>query len=293
MKDTIKNILKKLNLYYVIQGLYRNLLFYLFVLYNRIKYSKYKGHGYTCNFCNYQYKIFAPRYASVEDTPALEKYQVIGGDGENVYCPFCGSTCRERFVLQVLKERINCTNKKVLHLSPEKKIFDFLKTKSSVITADIEPGFYKLIDKNVLYADATTLPFENEMFDIVIANHVMEHIPDDSKAMREIFRVLKQNGNAIMQIPFSEIIDNTIEDPLISDPQKQSELFGQKDHVRIYNIKSYVRRLENAGFNVKYIKPEELNDWKKFAVQSREGFIQCIKNSKIQKADKFLMSSAF
>ena len=280
MKEAIKNILKKVNLYYLIQGLYRNLLFSLFVLSNRIKYSRHKDSGYTCNFCNHQYKIFVPRYASEEDTPALEKYQVIGGDGENVYCPYCGSTCRERFVLQVLKEKVDCINKKILHLSPEKKIFDFLKTKSTVITADVEPGFYKLIDKNVLYADATALPFDSEMFDIVIANHIMEHIPEDSKAMKEIFRVLKPKGKAILQIPFSEVIPHTIENPFISDPQKQSALFGQKDHVRIYKIDDYLNRLSKSGFTVNYIKPESLTMWQKYALQPREGFIECIKAKK-------------
>ncbi|MEP6513266.1 MAG: class I SAM-dependent methyltransferase, partial [Parafilimonas sp.] len=96
------------------------------------------------------------------------------------------------------------------------------------ITADKAPGFYRLVDKNIMYADATALPFKNEAFDIVIANHIMEHIPEDLKAMKEICRVLKQGGRAIMQIPFSNSLTETIEEPFICDAKKQSQLFGQK-----------------------------------------------------------------
>ncbi len=278
MKEIIKNILKKAGIYYSMQGRYRSFLFYGNVLLTRIKYSKYKGSGFTCNFCGNKYKIFAPGYASEEDSPALKKYKVIAGNGESVYCPYCGSTCRERLVLQMLIEKIDCENKKILHLSPEKQIFDFLKKRSVVITADIEPGFYKLIDKNIIYADAGNLPFENEAFDIVIGNHIMEHIPEDTVAMKEIFRVLKPTGKAVVQIPFSEIIPGTIEEPYISDSKKQSELFGQKDHVRIYSLDDYINRLSKAGLTVNYIPPEKLREWSKYAIQPREGFFDCVKS---------------
>ncbi|MGI8951879.1 MAG: class I SAM-dependent methyltransferase [Chitinophagaceae bacterium] len=277
MKEFIKNFLRKAGLYYGIQGRYRSGLFYLSILSTRKRYIKYKGAGFTCNFCNKKYQKFVPRYSKKEDKVALEKYHVIGGDGENVYCPYCRSTSRERLILQMLKIEIDYRNKKILHLSPEKKIFDFLKQNANVITADIEPGFYKLIDKNVKYADATSLPFEKEIFDIIIANHVMEHIAEDSLAMKEIYRVLKSNGRAILQIPFSNSIPETIEEPFICDEKKQSELFGQKDHVRIYNINDYMNRLRKAGFKVKYISPEMLEKWKEYALQPCEGFIDCRK----------------
>ncbi len=277
MIKVFKNILKKTGLYYFLQGSYRQIIFYCTLLLNRIKYSKYKGSGFTCNFCNHQYKRFAPRYSSGEDRIALEKYHVISGDGENVYCPYCMSTSRERLILQKLKDNIDYNGKRILHLSPEKKIFDFLKKDSYIITADIEPGFYKLIDKNVVYADATALPFANETFDIVIGNHIMEHIADDSKAMQEIYRVLKHKGKAIVQIPFSPSISATIEQPLICDPKKQSELFGQKDHVRIYNIKDYINLLMNAGFKATYKTSNSAETVNCYAFQQDEGFIDCVK----------------
>lgn len=277
MKETIKHFLKKAGIYYCLQGNYRNLLGKIDILSTRVQYASQKGNGFVCNFCNHQYKKFVPRYPSHEDAPALNKYQVVGGDGENVFCPYCGSTCRERLVLYFLQNKVDCQNKRVLHLSPEKKLFDFLNKQANVITADIEPGFYKLIDKQVMFSDARKLPFDNESFDMVIANHIMEHIPEDTIAMKEILRVLKPGGRAIVQIPFSEKIAATIEDPFINDPKKQSALFGQNDHVRIYNMHDYLQRLTSAGFTVKYISPDAFADAKIFALQPAEGFVDCVK----------------
>src|SRR6266516_1450308 len=118
---------------------------------------------------------------------------VIVGFGENIYCPSCASSARQRLVVAALETHINIMDKKILHFSPEKYVFNFLKKRASVITADIEPGFYKIIDPKIIFADAKNLSFNDEEFDIVIAKHVLEHIPDDYRAMREFYRVLKKN----------------------------------------------------------------------------------------------------
>jgi len=273
MKTILKKILQKAGLYFFLQGNYRSFLSFIDRMSLRIRYSKYKGSGYECNFCGRSYKKFAPRYSSKEDEGALKKYDVIAGKGENIYCPYCMSTARERLIVQMLKDHFTTDHKRILHISPEKKIFNYLRTRANVTTADIVPGFYKLIDHNVEYADVTRLSFPDETFDLVIGNHIMEHIPGDKKAMHEIFRVLKNGGQAILQVPFSEVISETIEDPDINDPGKQSELFGQKDHVRIYNIQDYIGRLKNAGFTVNYISPVMLKKYSMYAIQPGEGFI--------------------
>jgi SAM-dependent methyltransferase len=250
---------------------------YTTILFNRYTYAKYSGKGFTCNYCHHQYEKFIPRYPSSIDEVALEKHQVIAGNGPNVYCPFCGSTSRERLILLKLEEKVNVGNIKILHLSPEDKVFKKLQRVADVTTADVEPGFYKLLDKNIIEADARALPFPDESFDLVIANHVIEHIPEDIVAMQEVFRILKKGGRAIVQVPFSETISSTIEEPSIKDPTRQSQLFGQKDHVRIYSLKDYLKRLTNAGFQVEY-ETIDLNSWKKYALQEGEGFINCIKS---------------
>jgi len=101
----------------------------------------------------------------------------------------------------------------------------------------------------------------------------MEHIPDDKKAMKEIFRVLKHGGFAVLQVPYSMILDNTIEDPAIDNPQLQSALYGQRDHVRIYQLRDYVARLESAGFIVKQFHHEQLKHLDQYAIQQGEVFL--------------------
>lgn len=277
MKQLLLNILKSIGLYHFLQGNYRRLLFKLHRARLRSQYRRFNGKGFTCNCCGQQYERFAPHYPNAIDSPALTQHQVIAGYGEQVYCPACMSTARERLLIALFSTRITITGKKILHLSPEANIFRFLKKEASVTTADLMPGFYRQIDPHIQFANATHLPFDNNSFDLVIGNHIMEHIPDDRLAMREIYRVLQPGGIAVLQAPFSETIPHTLEDPSIDDPGKQSQLFGQKDHVRIYALSDYLQRLQEAGFTVNYLSYESLTEFYQYAIQPREGFIQITK----------------
>jgi SAM-dependent methyltransferase len=89
----------------------------------------------------------------------------------------------------------------------------------------------------------------DDLFDVIICNHVLEHVPDDRRAMSELYRVLKPGGFAILQVPISFVIERTIEDPSISEPAERARLFGQPDHVRLYGA-DYPDRLGEAGFQV-------------------------------------------
>ncbi|MCW3120499.1 MAG: Methyltransferase type 11, partial [Chitinophagaceae bacterium] len=155
--------------------------------------------------------------------------------------------------------------------------YTFLCAKASVETADLTPGFYKNIDPDIREADATKLPYTGNYFDLVIGNHILEHIPDDRQAMKEIFRVLRSPGMAILQVPFSTELPETLEDPSISNPEKQSFLFGQNDHVRIYSIWDYINRLRETGFTVEYLSYESLQPFYQFAIQPGEGFFKITK----------------
>ena len=110
------------------------------------------GSGLVCNVCKASYRSFAPRYPLKKDRDALEKNKVIAGYGENVYCPNCMSTARERLVVAML-DKIDLQSKKILHLSPEEKVYQYLIDKANVVTADLEPGFYKNIDQKIMQAD--------------------------------------------------------------------------------------------------------------------------------------------
>jgi SAM-dependent methyltransferase len=273
MKEFLKKILKAAGVYHPLQGFYRQQLFKTAHKKTRKEFEKYRGPGFQCNVCRASYKMFAPRFPSAEDKDAIDKNNVIAGYGENVFCPRCMSTARERLVIAMLG-KINITGKRILHFSPEEKVYHYLSEKTAIITADLKPGFYKKIDSKALKEDLTKLSFADNSFDMVIANHVLEHIPDDRKAMKEICRVLKSPGTAILQVPFSTTVPATVEEPGINNPRKQSELFGQKDHVRIYNRDEYITRLREAGFYVEYIPHASLIDLYSFAIQPGEGFFQ-------------------
>ncbi|HEV8082957.1 MAG TPA: methyltransferase domain-containing protein [Chitinophagaceae bacterium] len=274
MKQQLKGTLKKLGLYYSLQGGYSNSLFILQRNKNRRHYKKFKGQGFVCNHCGFSYSRFVAVYPSDANSEAITKNKVINGYGENIYCPNCMCGARERLILAMLQQEIEIKGKKILHLSPETIVYEYIATKANVITGDIEPGFYKKTDPNILTLDATAFTVENDSFDIIIGNHMLEHIPEDQKAMKEFYRILKPGGIAILQVPYSETISGTLEEPFINDRARQSKLFGQNDHVRIYQLADYMERLKHAGFKVGVVPPEKLR--KKFpslVFQQGESFI--------------------
>jgi SAM-dependent methyltransferase len=270
MKESFKTLLKKAGWYHPLQSSYRNFLSWSSRLKYRFTYRKYKGSGFVCNFCGASYRKFVPEYPSADIKEAIISNKVIAGYGENVFCPNCMSKNRERLVKAVMGHYLDIRGKKILHFSPEKNLYRYLKTQCEVITVDISPGFYKTTDPAITYADATGLHFEDKSFGIVVANHILEHIPDDLKAMSEIYRVLKNGGVAILQAPWSEALPATIEEPFITDPQKQAKLYGQKDHVRIYTLNDYIKRLHSVGFDIKLIPCDSLKQFRIHAIQERE-----------------------
>ena len=277
MKKLLKNILKSVGIYHPLQSFYRGVIGAGVNLFYRISYAKYQGSGYECNFCLARYERFVPHEPEKAIENAIIKNDVIAGFGKNVYCPCCMSKNRERLVLAVLQNKLSVEGKKVLHFSPEKHLFLYLSSKANVTTVDIMPGFYQSIDKNILQEDATKLSFAPETFDIIIANHILEHIPEDTTAMREMHRVLKTGGFAILQVPYSERLDKTIEELWINDPIRQEQLYGQRDHVRIYALKDYVERLKTSGFAVNVLKEDTLKEYLKHATQERECVFLCTK----------------
>ena len=104
-------------------------------------------------------------------------------------------------------------------------------------------------------ADICQMPFHDEYFDVLYCSHVLEHVTDDHAAMRECYRVLKQNGWAVFLVPIGP--DPTIEDPTVNDPKERERRFGQNDHVRLYGP-DFVERLEKAGFVVTQFKVEDV-----------------------------------
>jgi SAM-dependent methyltransferase len=196
----------------------------------------YRGNNVECPICNGKFRKLLP-------------YGNKGAD--NRLCPKCLSLERHRLLWLYLKNKTNffSDNLKVLHVAPEQSFIKRFRKLSNLnyITGDL---FSPLADVKM---DIKNIPFEDNSIDILICNHVLEHIDDEPKALSEIIRILKPGGWAILQVPINPKLEVTYEDPTIIDPKEREKHFGQYDHVRFHGL-DYPKRLEKAGFKVNYEK---------------------------------------
>lgn len=207
------------------------------------------------------------RYVDPIDGKGFSKFLPYGygTTRENVLSPSTLSLERHRLLWLYLKNETDFFTKKrkVLHFAPEQAFYKrFRKLKNlDYTTTDLNSP---LAD---IKADICNLPFEDDTYDFIFCNHVLEHIPDDTKAMQELYRVLKPDGIAILQIPQDLKRENTFEDDSITDPKKRAEIFGQYDHVRVYG-RDYFEKLRKIGFKVQeidltaQISPQEVDKYR-------------------------------
>ena len=210
-----------------------------------------KGETYTDPIDGKSFRVFLP-YG-------------YGKQRDNVLSPSTLSLERHRLFWLYLKNETDffTSKKKVLHFAPEQAFYKRFKKMQHLdyTTTDLNSP---LAD---VKADICNLPFKDNSFDVIFCNHVLEHIPDDTKAMGELFRVLKPGGMGIFQIPQDLSREKTFEDNSITDKKKRQEIFGQYDHVRIYG-RDYFDKLRSIGFMVKEVdytstlSAEEINKYR-------------------------------
>jgi len=214
-----------------------------------------KGDKYTCPFCNYSSKNLNMIGFNF---PVLKEKQVVGGGLRPAGCYQCRSTDRERLIYLYLKEEVKLfesgKDKSILHMAPEpsltKALFDF--GFENYVGGDLFQEGYENYPSYVKKIDVLNIPYKDNTFDLVICNHVLEHVPDDFTAMQELRRVLKIGGQAILQVPISKNTEKTFENLSVTDPKERELVFGQFDHIRLYG-QDYGKRLEESGFKVKKI----------------------------------------
>jgi SAM-dependent methyltransferase len=235
----------------------------------------FSGNDYECPFCKGTFRKFLP---GGENLPFFKDNKIIGGGRRlNMLCPRCHSTDRDRLVYFYLTshEMLSKKNISLLHIAPEPALNKYLKMIPNVAYTCGDKfekgydGFY--YDKDTLRLDLTELPFSDNSFDIVICNHVLEHVINEKKALNEIYRVLKPSGWAILQVPVASEFEQTKENNADSE-EKRALLYGQKDHVRLYGL-DYLSRLKSHGFRVKDWSPNKLfdqNHLQRFAINALE-----------------------
>ncbi len=166
---------------------------------------------------------------------------------DNVLSPSTLSLERHRLLWLYLQNETDFFNSylRVLHIAPEQCFVGrFRKMKNlDYTTTDL---YSPIAD---VKADIRDLPFNDNEFDVVFCNHVLEHIPEDTKAMNELYRVMKPGGWGVFQVPMKYNQKDTYEDFSITSPEERKKHFGQYDHVRWYGM-DYFDRLQKAGFSV-------------------------------------------
>lgn len=191
-------------------------------------------------------------YTDPIDGKSFRKFLPYGYENprENVLSPSTLSLERHRLLWLYLKNETDFFTRpiKLLHFAPEQAFYQRFKKLDHITytTTDLNSP---LAD---VKADICHLPFDDDTFDVILCNHVLEHIPDDTKAMQELYRVMKPGGWGIFQIPQDLKREQTFEDNTITDRKERARIFGQYDHVRIYG-RDYFDKLRSVGFKVEEV----------------------------------------
>lgn len=196
--------------------------------------------------------LYGTRYEDPIDGRTFRKFLPYGygSPRDNVLSPSTLSLERHRLLWLWLERETDFFTKprKVLHFAPEQAFYKRFRksTHLDYTTTDLNSP---LAD---VKADICELPFGENSYDLIFCNHVLEHIPNDRKAMQELYRVLKPGGMAILQIPQDLSRATTFEDDTITDRDERAKIFGQYDHVRIYG-QDYFEKLRAIGFKVEEV----------------------------------------
>lgn len=198
----------------------------------------YVGRGRKCPLCGCRRRKFLP-YGYVTSR-------------EDALCPRCLALERHRMIWLWIERNTDLmsTRPRLLHIAPEVSLMRHFRRlyhgTDRYITADLESP---LAD---MHFDVQHIPMESRSVDVVICNHLLEHVEDDRLAMRELYRVMRTGGWGIMVVPEDRGRATTFEDDSITDPKERTRLFGQYDHRRVYG-RDYDTRLREAGFEVERI----------------------------------------
>ena len=206
---------------------------------NVLRHRPYSGSGRFCPICRKN----SSRFGDAGSPPRLD-----------TRCMYCGSAERHRFTWWYLENKTDLFDgraKRVLHVAPELHIGNHLKKRlgSGYLSADL------MNPRAMVKMDITNIQYPDDSFDVIYCSHVLEHVIDDRRAMREFRRVMRPDGWALLLVPIT--VEKTFEDPSVTEPAERLRVFGQEDHVRCYGP-DYFDRLEESGFRVQAIRAEDL-----------------------------------
>lgn len=175
---------------------------------------------------------------------------------KNIRCPHCKSVERHRLVYLLFQQKFSSSfknkNTKLLHFAPESLFYDYFRKfkKIDYYPVDIDPESYESRGIQIREkVDMESIPFHDNKFDVIYASHVLEHVPDDIKAMSELYRVLKYGGRCVLLVPIRYSLKETLEKEEYNTPELRKKHYGQANHLRLYST-DVKDRLESVGFKV-------------------------------------------
>ncbi|MBV8666790.1 MAG: methyltransferase domain-containing protein, partial [Burkholderiaceae bacterium] len=203
-----------------------------------------------CCICDHHVLRFLPYRGWRDLPPLILALEGVGSDVRQFGCPRCASHDRERHLalyfskLAIYARMAGAT---ILHFAPERHLSRLIRERGPAryVKCDLYP-----VAPDVVKIDMMDIPFPDQTFDIIIANHVLEHVGDDLSALKELYRVCKTGGIAILQTPYSAKLHSTLSDPGVDSDQARLQLYGQEDHVRLYG-RDIFERFSSVGFVAK------------------------------------------
>lgn len=240
-----------------------------------------KGKNRQCYVCKNTFSYFTKYGQGSKSIPDFrKKLFMVGSDVDNFGCIYCRSNDRERHLFMYF-DKINLwetiENSKILHIAPEVNLSSKILSLNPIkyVRGDINPKNF-----DIQKIDARNIPYPDNEFDIIICNHVLEHIPEYLTAINEFFRVLKPGGFAVLQTPYSRLLNKNFEDKNINTDELRLYFYGEKDHQRIFSEENYFQDLQNAGFILDIIKNKNLftdEECYYYGVNEMEDLIKVIK----------------
>lgn len=213
----------------------------------------YYGNNFTCTICGTNLRKF------------------IELPNGNRICPKCGSSGRDRKLWELVSQKYLKPGVSILDFSPSRSLYRAFKNTPNInyTSTDLSGDF--IGDKSY---DITHIDAPSAQFDLIFCYHILEHVDEDMKAMKELHRVLKDEGICLIQTPFKE--GEIYENPAITTEEGRLQHFGQEDHVRIYSVGGLKKRLQEVGFKIEKLTTSE-NPTNKHGFKESEIILLCSK----------------